>query len=188
LLLLAASDLASQLPRLDSSGGRETIPGRVAALFRPREASAAARLAERRRKEQQMTAWRPPHDRRVAFVHKSADPITLRGLRAAQLAKQQVEAAGGWYVFVYSLYPSSLPEGTGLPASERQRMTLNALRDALGDESVVVIGREQVVAALGEGVLGAYKRLLTKQMRQKKWAWSTNDVVDITWWAGRGLV
>jgi hypothetical protein len=162
----------------------------LAAAPPPRPAQPLARPLARRlrelRRQAALIAERPrPAERRVAFVHKSADPITLRGIRAAQLAKRQVEAAGGWYRFVYSLYPSPLPDAAAGPASERQRLTLDALRAALGDAAVVAVGWDQVAAAVGEGPLGEYRRLLTDKMRQgpEKWAWSTNDVVDVAWCA-----
>jgi hypothetical protein len=91
-------------------------------------------------------AWRRPPDRRVALLHKASDPITLRGVQAAARAKKEVEAAGGWYGFVYSLYPADLPAGTEVPLSERQRITLGSLRAALGNASVFVVGRDQVRA------------------------------------------
>lgn len=165
-----------------NGGGGGGALARLSRLLEPRDARLARAARERRRRQRERHAgWAPPGDRRIAFVHKAADPITLRGLRAARLAKQQVEAAGGWYVFVYSLYPHALPEPAREPASERQRITLAALRGALGNESVVAIGWEQVAAAIGEGPLAAYKELLTVKMGQEKWAWSTNDVVDVTW-------
>ena len=159
-------------------------------------------------------SFQRPRDRRVALLHKAAEPVTLRGVRAAVEAKRQVEAAGGWYQLVYSVYPDTLPPaaaaggppgaaaaagaangstaaaaaaaaGGGFssaqPASERQRVTLAALRAALGDASVAVVGRGDVERELGRGTLDAYRELLTGKMRQKDWAWSTNDVVDVTW-------
>jgi hypothetical protein len=39
----------------------------------------------------------------------------------------------------------------------------------------------QVVGFLGQQVLDDYRELLTGKLRQQAWAWSTNDVVDVTW-------
>jgi hypothetical protein len=38
-----------------------------------------------------------------------------------------------------------------------------------------------VVGFLGQQVLDDYRELLTGKLRQQAWAWSTNDVVDVTW-------
>jgi hypothetical protein len=219
----------------------------------PATAAAAAAASHRRMAEdaarrraaahEWQAAWQRPADRRIAFLHKASDPITLRGVQAAARAKKQVEAAGGWYGFVYSLYPADLPAGSEVPLSERQRITLESLRSALGNSSVFVVGRDQVgargaqvcreggggaagggqprrrsqqrpdggaaqalqqrpflprpcsraplpppphtpqvVGFLGQQVLDDYQELLTGKLKQKDWAWSTNDVVDVTWW------
>jgi len=175
-LTLAALNFSSRPPLIHTRGGLRLHRRIVEQDVRQRLVD-----AQRRARQAALQRWKRPEDRRVAFLHKASDPVTLRGLQAALLAKKQVEAAGGWYGFLYSLYPHQLPNATHRPASERQRITLDTLRAALGNGTVAAVGWDQVVEALGADVLGDYRWLLTKKMKQKDWAWSTNDVVDVTW-------
>jgi len=124
--------------------------------------------------------------RRIALLHKvHGSSLTLRGLHAALLAKQQVEAAGGWYGVLYSTHPDLLqrPAAAGTP----ERISLDLLRHVVGgggsggssNASVMPVGRGEVAAALGEGLLAEQRRVVG----QAEWAWVTNDAVDVAWWA-----
>jgi hypothetical protein len=133
------------------------------------------------------TTAAPP---RIALLHKGHGTITARGLAAAVLAQRQVLEAGGWYGFLYSSHPNELPDMVGADndngndgadaaaaGAEAARASLLALRAALGDGAVFAVGRAEVAAALGEGLLAEQRRVFGPD----EWAWATNDAVDAAW-------
>jgi hypothetical protein len=122
----------------------------------------------------------PGRRRRIAVLHKAHGDVTLRGLHAAMLAKQQVEAAGGWYCLLYSAHPADAPPAAKAPGevpATRAAIVVDALRRALGHGAVAVVGRSDVAGALGARLLAEQRRVFGEQ----EWAWATNDAVDATW-------
>jgi hypothetical protein len=154
-----------------------TAAERAAPLLAGAYRDAVAAQGARRQRTDPMPEPPLDHRRRVAFVHKArAGSLTIRGMQAALVAKEQVEAAGGSYNLIYSVHPADLTALTE-PENEKWRVELEMLWHGLGGAAVFAVGADGVREALGAALLSEQRRVFGEQ----EWAWATNDAVDVAW-------
>ncbi len=119
------------------------------------------------------------HPRRLAVVHRAGPEVTIPALTAALKAKQQVEAAGGYYHLIFSVHPQMSHAAT-LPQSSAAALEL--LRATIGEDCVTPIGMNDVSSVFSAALMNEQMVVMGKAGDLAvSWDKATDDVVDAAW-------